>query len=245
MKRLSILVTLLLALLSQHANAQDDKYLFNHLGAGVSLGLEGLGFELAVPATNWAAVRLGMSFLPQATYSQKVDVDFGNNTTSNTEVEIEGKLKKTDFKILFDFYPIPRHSFRLTAGAYIGSKDLVTVNNKEPLPPLATGIQLGDYEVRSDMSGKVNADIKVNSFKPYLGVGFGRAVPSKYRLSFNFDAGVQFWGTPGVWTTTRNSTYQKLEKGNIDNDDSNKFFDVLSKMTVYPVISLRLNGRIF
>ena len=37
---------------------------------------------------------------------------------------------------------------------------------------------------------------------------------------------------------------RKLTKEEVDNDDADKFFDIMSKIRVYPVLSFRLAGRI-
>ena len=252
MKKLSLLVTAMLMLVAQGASAQDQN-LFNHLGVGVSVGaLDGIGFEVAVPASNWAALRVGMSFMPKVKYGFDVDID-SNDPALKDKAKMEAKLNKTDFKVLVDVYPIPKSDFRLTLGAYIGSEKLVDVYDKEPFLTNPAdygkvGIKLGDYRVSSDDQGHVQADLKVNGFKPYVGLGYGRAIPKK-RLAFNFDLGVQFWGKPTVWTNVKDnfgdSSYQQLNKSDINNDDADKFFDIMEKITVCPVISFRLNGRIF
>jgi len=249
MKRILLLVALAMAG-SQSLLAQEN--LFNHVAVGASIGTEGYGFELATPVTNYLALRAGMSMLPKVKVSGDVDIDSNSRSFSSKKATIEGKLNKVDFKFLVDFYPFPAAtSFRLTVGAYIGSSKLINVYNTNTFLDESewgvAGVKLGDYRVVSDDKGNINADVKVKKFKPYVGLGFGRAVP-KRRLSFNFDLGVQFWGTPGVWTNTLDDFgrrhYGKLQKGDIKNDDADKAFDILSKIKVYPVISLRLNGRI-
>ena len=76
---------------------------------------------------------------------------------------------------------------------------------------------------------------------PYVGIGLGRAVP-KGRLGFQFDAGVQFWGTPKVYIDGANGKEQLTEEDT--NGDDGGAIKTLSKITVYPCISFRLVGRI-
>ena len=122
-----------------------------------------------------------------------------------------------DFHLLFDYYPFKSSSFHLTAGAYIGKSELVTIQNKAPFVKQNywgnAGIELGtaesiytQYTIYSDNQGNVKADVKTNSFKPYVGIGFGRAIP-KGRIGIQFDLGVQFWGTPEVWTNLKSFDY--------------------------------------
>jgi len=113
------------------------------------------------------------------------------------------------------------------------------------------GAELGDYFITPNPSdnGNVEANIKVNSFRPYLGVGFGRAVP-KGRVGCQFDLGVQFWGTPKVYAPTYDKNAKKylsdteLKEENAGGD-AGGVIKTISKVSVYPVLNFRLIGRIF
>ncbi len=74
--------------------------------------------------------------------------------------------------------------------------------------------------------------------RPYLGLGFGRLVPQK-RVGFMFELGVQFHGTPKVYSTEGN--LEELNGYNADDELSK----IVENLTVYPVLKLRLCGRIF
>ncbi|MCF0195248.1 MAG: hypothetical protein HUK00_08750 [Bacteroidaceae bacterium] len=189
-------------------------------------------------------------------------------------VDTKAKLGFSSGKLLFDVFPFPKKSnFHVTVGFYFGGGDIVTLTNTEQgvfnnfyVPdyqgtkkaefdaltnkynikvgePLY-GLRLGDYQLKPDEKGNLEAGVSVNNFRPYFGIGFGRAVPRK-RIGFMFELGVQLWGTPKVY----------LEGGsgrkNIDEEDLSeiKFNDgglvkTLSKITVYPCMTFRLCGRI-
>ena len=87
------------------------------------------------------------------------------------------------------------------------------------------GVVIGDYTIPVDKNGNVSGGLKVSNFRPYVGLGFGRAVPKK-RLGVMFELGVQFHGKPDVYP-----------------DDT--FSKIMDKLTVYPVMKIRLCGRIF
>ena len=112
------------------------------------------------------------------------------------------------------------------------------------------GGELGDYFVTPNPAdkGNVNAYAKVKSFRPYVGLGFGRAVP-KGRIGCQFDLGVQFWGKPEIDVPTYNKTTgaDQCEKTESDKagDDAGKVLKTVSKVSVYPVLNCRLVGRIF
>lgn len=170
-----------------------------------------------------------------------------------------------------------KSSFHATVGAYFGPSDIVSVYNKEEhfLQPIVAynealinaadhpdvqtvvnkyglkmiGAELGDYFLTPNPvdKGDVEAMGKVNSFRPYLGIGFGRAVP-KGRIGCQFDLGVQFWGKPEITVPTYNKTTKIYQMEKIDaeraGDDAGKVLKTISKISVYPVLNFRLVGRI-
>ena len=112
------------------------------------------------------------------------------------------------------------------------------------------GGELGDYFVTPNPAdkGNVNAYAKVKSFRPYVGLGFGRAVP-KGRIGCQFDLGVQFWGKPEIYVPTYNKTTGTYQCEKIDGDkagdDAGKVLKTVSKVSAYPVLNFRRVGRIF
>lgn len=106
------------------------------------------------------------------------------------------------------------------------------------------GIEMGDYFLAPDNQGHVDASVKVNAVRPYVGIGFGRMVPKKSRLTCNFDMGVQFWGKPAVYLNGIDGE-KKLEKSDLKDGDGSKELELLSKVSVYPTLTVRLVGRIF
>lgn len=258
---------------AQQLNTDDYKF-FNHMSAGVSLGLDGIGIEIAAPLTYNFAVRTGYTFMPKFKYTDDLDLTNKDGSLSGAfleeKVDLEGTLNKNDFKLLFDWYPFKNSSFHATAGFYVGSSTVVKIRNKKAFLKEGywgnSGIEFGDptlgpeyrYTMISDQEGNVRAEIKANSFKPYVGIGFGRAVPKK-RVGVQFDCGVQFWGTPKVLThmnyVDRNTgevvtRYEKIKRNRILNEkkdyqDIKDGIGTIQKIGVYPVLTLRINGRIF
>jgi len=111
------------------------------------------------------------------------------------------------------------------------------------------GAELGDYFITPNPAenGNVEANIKVNGFRPYVGIGFGRAVP-KSRLGVQVDLGCQFWGKPKVYIPTYNKDANTYQNEQIDaeraGDDAGKILKIVSKFSVYPTLNIRLVGRI-
>ena len=74
----------------------------------------------------------------------------------------------------------------------------------------------------------------------------------KKRLNVTFDMGAKFWGEPGIYLNTKDNFgdthYSRLTKDDVkemNEKDIDKAFDIMSKVIAYPVISLRISGRIF
>lgn len=122
--------------------------------------------------------------------------------------------------------------------------DQIMAENKIVVGEPLFGLRIGDYQLKPDKNGNLQAGISVNKVRPYVGIGFGRAVPRK-RIGFMVELGVQFWGTPNVY----------IEGGegrkNLDEEDLSGIkgsdaglIKTLSKLTIYPNLTFRLCGRI-
>lgn len=232
-------------------SAQKEMGIFNSLGVGVGVGLTGVDVEVATPITPYLALRAGVSIMPNFSMTTGVDVDVDVDASTSgltipNEIDVTGSLKRTTGQVLLNVYPFPRSSsFFIAAGAYFGGSKLVQIEgHSDELRDLIAqgediGLAIGDYVLPVDRDGNVSGGLKVSGFRPYVGLGFGRAVPSK-RLSVMFELGVQFHGTPEVYTDYGNVDELLAE---IDEDDT--FSKIIDKLTVYPVMKIRLCGRIF
>ena len=120
------------------------------------------------------------------------------------------------------------------------------------------GMHVGDYKNRTDSKGKpvrymmepgqdnmVRAEMRVNSFKPYLGVGFNGGVIDRKndRLNLTIDCGVLFWGGhPKVYTHDGTEIVDGLT--NI-NGQVGHYVDMVRPFEVFPVLNLTLAYRLF
>ncbi len=257
MKKLALFALGFAMLLPASVKAQDSE-MFNHLSLGVSLGTDGIGFEAAAPIGRYVQARTGISFMPAFSYSD--DVKYGNNAegTQDRKINFKGTLHMTDWKLLFDIYPTTKSSFHFTAGFYVGKQNVVTGKNPTPENILKNGgyVVIGGEHFGANSEGIANVQVRVNNFKPYLGIGFGRAVPRKHRFAVTCDLGVQFWGKPKVYSW--NQSYKEGTETPIgfeevdyktltdpDVEDAHDAIKAINGIFVYPVLNIRLNGRIF
>ena len=228
-------------------HAQKELGIFNSLAIGVSASTTGIGVDLATPITSLFAVRAGVSFMPGITFNTDVDVNIQgvSDYTGASTLELEGGLKRTQGELLFSVYPFPASSFYATVGAYFGGSKVVSIkghsDDLEKFAQLGNDISvvIGDYTLPVDQNGDVSGGLEVNAFRPYVGVGFGRAVP-KSRVGVMVELGVQIHGKPNVYT----------DYGSIDDllttlDPDDAFTKIMDKVVVYPVLKIRLCGRLF
>ncbi|RRC98761.1 hypothetical protein [Prevotella sp. OH937_COT-195] len=234
-------MTFMFCLHGAKSQEQVTKFgIFDHLSAGLTLGTSGIGIDIATSVTEHVQVRAGYSFIPKFTY--KTDVGYKMKGTSH-QTEIEGKLSWGNAKLLVDVYPFKNSSLHATIGAYIGTDGIVTAQNNTPITGLdpGEGLEIADYIISPDENGIAKASIKVASFKPYLGIGIGRAVP-RGRFCVSGDLGMQFWGEPAVYKKQSGEDV-KLKSQDLNGHDGG-LIKTLSKVTVYPVMTIRVSGRI-
>ena len=222
--------------------------IFNHLGVGVHAGTTGFGFEAATPITKWVTLRGGVTIMPGISFNTDVDGTYhdnreGHDFEQDFTMNVKGSLSRVQGSAIFNVYPIPHlSSFYVAAGAYFGGGRLLHITGHSDelmnLPGVDSNLEIGDYKLPVDKNGNVDGALKVNDFRPYLGIGFGRPVP-KGRLNFGVELGVQFHGKIKLYTQdTELTKIPELE----NDDDWQKWMD---KLTVYPVLKLTLSGRIF
>lgn len=256
-KKLTLFTAILICTAAQ---AQvEDNGIFKHIGANINVGTQGLGFDVATSITNYLEMSMGMNFMPDFKISGDVDVSDINFTHSGQQytipmdqVNIEGKLARTTAEFKFSAYPFGIHnSLFVAAGFSFGGKKIAKLkghsndvkafmNNPEYPNDVKQSVyaEIDKYEVKFNNNGDINGDVRVNAFRPYLGLGYGRLVPKK-RIGFRVELGCQFMGKMKIYQNDKKvDTNDLQEKGD---DDLSKFID---KFTVYPVLKISLTGRI-
>lgn len=256
------------------ANAQFTKTLkdlgiFNHLGLGVGVGTTGISIEAGTTITPWVQLRAGADIMPNIKINTSLDLEhfdvaaYDNYPVpSINEIDVQGKLTNTLGHFMFDVFPVTKlSSFHISVGGYFGGDKIISAYNTSgqeelkdvylynhrlapydqvPASQGKIGAALGNYFIEPDAKGNLEASIRVWKFRPYVGLGFGRIVPNS-RINCLFDLGVQFWGKPQVWNDT--DKMQLTSEG--ANGDDGGVIKIISKVSVYPVLNIKLVGKIF
>lgn len=189
------------------------------------------------------------------------DQGLSSQGLQSVDWKLKASAKRTQGHVLFDAYPFPKaSSFFITGGFYFGGGSVATgdleINREIAVARDALlkndyadqirdlGINVGDIEsLPIDQQGKMKAYAKVNSFRPYVGFGFGRVIP-KHRVGCRFEMGVQFHGTPQVVYYDNDGNKKNLLESEILKDDKKDIEDIMNKVKVMPVLKFSICGRI-
>ena len=269
-KYLLLSILSVFGLTSVHAQYNDVEWgLFNHLSVGVGLGTTGISVDVAAPISPYVAVRGGADILPNIKFHPALDLGTDKDIKKFVyewfdvdlpeKIDFDGKLKFTAGHLLVDVYPFKKSSFHVTAGAYLGSKQIAYLNTAGDQILLKTvydynqleisnllgkaGVELGNYLLVPDKDGIIKTSLEVNALRPYIGIGFGRAIPTKHRFACNFDLGLQYWGTPKIYLEGDNGK-TRLKESDLD-PESGKGIKALSETKFWPVLNFRCVYRIF
>lgn len=217
--------------------------IFNHLGAGLGVGTNGISVELGTKITPFVTMRAGVHFMPSIKFHTDANAYYtlADASIHSTEINIEGDLGRTQGSVIFNAYPVPKIPFFIAAGAFFGGKDLIKVkgHSNEFVGHEGGSLEIGDYNIPIDSEGNARGGLEVKSFRPYLGIGYGNFIPSKL-LNFNIELGIQFQQKPKVYTANGELTQLVTEE-----DPDNTIHDIQKYLKVYPCLTFRLSGKIF
>lgn len=249
MKKLLLAIAVVLTSLGASAQivpSLNKLNIFNHLGVGVHAGTTGIGFEAGTTITDFVELRAGFSIMPGFGFHTNTEIgyEYGNyfSDDEGDEVKLDASFKRVQGSVIFNIYPGgKKFPLFIAAGAYFGGNDLVKIKGHVDPEMLNFRdnpyVQVGDYQIDFDEKGNIEGSIRVNKFRPYLGIGTGHFIP-KRRINLTWEAGVQFHGKPSLYANG-----EKLMLSDITDDDS--FQKIMDKITIWPVVKLTISGRIF
>ena len=249
-------------LIAVNANAQTDSQLFNHLSVGATLGVDGIGLQVAAPATPFLQVRVGYA---THTGGAPGTGSFGTHTMDNghpvnlDELPITAwSYKGGNGELFVDGFFGPEENFRITAGMFINNGRFLSLKGdmRESMAPedYATVMTKGGVRFSTDAEGYGYGDALTWKVLPYIGIGTGRAVNlvTEKKLVFAFDLGVAFTGGLNIQTydfssgtkvpspVTSAATID--EKGEMQDKGA---IDALSGIPLLPVLKFGLFYKIF
>jgi len=202
MKKLLVLVFAALALAAPRAQAQD---VFNHMALGPTLGVDGIGLDIAMPMGSKFQLRAGYAIDPLAL---SFNLDLGTFKSGDKTINLNNvplsfnSWKSGNGHLMADFYPT-KGGFHISAGLFINNGKLFSAKAdlSKVLDKQNWGVGIGPeggFTVSTDQDGQLMMDVKTWVVNPYLGIGFGRAVNKEKTFNFVFDMGLMVWGSPSV-----------------------------------------------
>lgn len=246
--------------------AQFKRSAFNHVGLNAGVGTEGISIGVAAPVSNFVELEAGVDVLPKflsiseqmnITADASIIVQGQSVRIPNSKVDVDADFSRTAFHAKANIYPFGGNSkFFVAAGFACGgaklaklsghSDDLAQFIRKYPEYSdeilKNVGAELSDYNIKFDKNGDINADLRCNSFRPYLGLGFGRVVP-KNRLGFRWEIGCQYMGKLKIYQNGEEVDVRKALNDSMG-EDGGDIADIVDKLKFYPVLKLQIVGRI-
>ena len=158
-----------------------------------------------------------------------------NGSTSQNQITYDYKLSLGSFPVMLDWYPFENSGFRLSPGV-IFNNNKVTATGSSTVPGSYT---IGGTTYTTAKIGSLTGGVDFDKTVPYAGLGWGNAVGKNSGLSFSFDLGVMFQGTPKVALAATNPTIQSNPAFQTDlNKEIADLKDKTDKFKYYPVVSI-------
>ena len=161
-----------------------------NIGVGVNAGTNGLGIQLGY--------KLSDNFFIKSSYSNiNLNVDDIDLSTDQVRQKANFSYLLQNGDLILDIHPFKNWFKICVGGSYnFQQRTLVGLSLQDTVYAGEDGDDpddLGDFILYPDDLGSVNIDFLWNNINPYVGLGFGRAVPKK-RVGFSVDFGVNYIG---------------------------------------------------
>ena len=295
-KTLTLLTALILGVSAYaQAPEQEDNQLFNHWSVGVGL-LEDLHFQVAGTITPNLQVRLVYNtFQPYIgiidaftkknpdigsinPFTKRVDLPDGGihqNGLNIDYLDLTAKYKSSSLNLLLDYFPSKTGSFHFTGGLIVDlSPNMLTAsgvpgnNSGQPAVPSSDYGKKEIAGLTTDLDGNINlrASYGLKTVRPYLGIGFGRAVDLQKRVRVTVDLGVAYIGGLHVYGESYLDNYPNAQDVELneawmtntsidgktikehmgtDANDVIKYTNLANSFPVLPCARFTINCRLF
>ena len=158
----------------------------------ISVGSPGLGLEYARKISPKLNAKVVWHTFKLEDF-EKEDLEIKDDV-----VDLLATIESSIIDLGIEYLPFKNSSFKLTTGLGILSKV-----NANALITYTEDVKYGDITITKENIGEINADITWSGVAPYLGFGFGRAIPKK-KIGFGVEFGTYFTSSPDVELTATN-----------------------------------------
>ena len=230
--------------------AQEETGIGNHLGWGVGFGTEGFNASIATDMTKYAELEFGVNWAPGFARTESGDAFYfkeDNKRHGVGDMDIKAKVNRATLDFKGSVYPFAANEnfasdLFVALGVSFAGKEIASLEgtlNATEGADKQKYVRAGKYLLPLD-GNKADASARVNSVRPYVGLGYGRLVP-KNNLGFRVELGCQFNGKIKLYKG--DSECELLSKRGIETDTDMQ--DVMDLFSIYPVLKVSLRGKFF
>ena len=232
--------------------AQEETGIGNHLGWGVGFGTEGFNASIATDMTKYAELEFGVNWAPGFARTESGDAFYfkeDNKRHGVGDMDIKAKVNRATLDFKGSVYPFAANEnfasdLFVALGVSFAGKEIASLEgtlNATEGADKQKYVRAGKYLLPLD-GNKADASARVNSVRPYVGLGYGRLVP-KNNLGFRVELGCQFNGKIKLYKGDSDNECELLSKHNIATDTDMQ--DVMDFFSIYPVLKVSLRGKFF
>ena len=232
--------------------AQEETGIGKHLGWGVGFGTEGFNASIATDLTQYAELEFGVNWAPGFARTESGDAFYfkeDNKRHSVGDMDIKAKVNRATLDFKGSVYPFAANEnfasdLFVALGVSFAGKEIASLEgtlNATEGADKQKYVRAGKYLLPLD-GNKADASARVNSVRPYVGLGYGRLVP-KNNLGFRIELGCQFNGKIKLYKGDSDNECELLSKHNIATDTDMQ--DVMDFFSIYPVLKVSLRGKFF
>ena len=232
--------------------AQEETGIGNHLGWGVGFGTEGFNASIATDMTQYAELEFGVNWAPGFARTESGDAFYfkeDNKRHGVGDMDIKAKVNRATLDFKGSVYPFATNEnftsdLFVALGVSFAGKEIASLEgtlNATEGADKQKYVRAGKYLLPLD-GNKADASARVNSVRPYVGLGYGRLVP-KNNLGFRVELGCQFNGKIKLYKGDSDNECELLSKHNIATDTDMQ--DVMDFFSIYPVLKVSLRGKFF
>ena len=209
MNRFALCLSLLLLPLASALSAQVSPVVrgtagstgsapFSKLAVSGGIGLMGINMQAATNVNRYLNVRGVGNYFSYTVNNVKVG---GNNGSNGAEVS--GTLNFAEGGVSLDYYPFPKHGFRLSPGVTFYNQNQITASGSMKA---GDSITINEVKYYSEAATPMNLDasLGLNTHKQAFSMttGWGNMISRKGgRWSFPFELGAVFTGVPALGMT--------------------------------------------
>ncbi len=174
---------------------------------GLKVGTLGLGADMGYAFSDFFKTRLNVNYFT-------LDKDWDDDDEGDEPLSTNASIDCLTAGLLLDLHPF-RNGFRLTGGIY------------------HNGLE---FKMDEDFGAwKAHSSVEFNKVAPYAGIGYGNT--NENGLSFNFDIGAMFLGSPKAHYSNPAKSQAEIEEEIKDLEDD------LEGLPCYPVVMLGITYR--